>query len=426
MPLSFHAAPPAGHWLNDPNALVETPHGWRLLAQHRAPGTAIVDWGLFSSPDLLEWTWRDVSIAASAEAYAYSGSLIRSGERLEAFHTVHDPVASLQHQVRLLAEDSSLRRWHAAPTIGLPPPRRNLRDPSVFRHGAGWRMLLAAPCDWHDWRGDPPSHLRVLASDDLATWREAGRIGPWHPPGVMWEVPVLLRAGERDLLIVSTVDRRADRAACGVRGWVGRFDGATFAPDRTEGEPIDLGPDFYALMTGVDPGSPAIGWLASWDTARALVWPGFTGGPISLPRAITVRDDCIEHRSFLDNIAFRSGPDRPSAGLGVAEIDGGEPFTFAMRTDRARLLIEGDPRTGALRIRRDAADAFAWSAEHAAVLAPAPTRTIRLFIDGPAVELFIAPDARAASIVLPGRLDDVALSVNGRSAALAWSAYPPA
>ena len=57
-PLAFHAAPPAGQWINDPNGLVYAGGAYRLFAQHRADAPAFREtgWAGFSSPDLLRWT----------------------------------------------------------------------------------------------------------------------------------------------------------------------------------------------------------------------------------------------------------------------------------------------------------------------------------------------------------------------------------
>jgi sucrose-6-phosphate hydrolase SacC (GH32 family) len=427
--LAFHAAPPDGDWLNDPNALIATPEGFRLLAQHRgdSPHFAVVDWGSLSSRNMLDWHWEGIAIHASPAASAYSGSLLQIGGRSEIFHTVHEHGTSLERQVRLVASDASSMRWYAEPVSGLPGARRNLRDPFVFQYEEGWRMLLAASCDWRDWRAGGASELRVFASDDLAIWREAGRIGPWHDPGVMWEVPALTRQDGRDLLFVSTVDRRGGGADCGVRAWSGRFDGATFHRDDPAGSPVDLGPDFYAMIPGSGdgwPGTPPfVGWLASWNTAREPVWPGFSGGPISLPRVVKARDGRVTHEPLIGAAAFRPGDQRPIAGLATAEIAGGDPFSLTLTTGKARLLIEGDPRSGLLRLDRVAGAPFTWRAEHRGVLALAASRTVRLFVDGPAIELFLEPDGLAASVVLPGHLAGAVLEVDGRAVPLGWSSY---
>jgi sucrose-6-phosphate hydrolase SacC (GH32 family) len=103
----------------------------------------------------------------------------------------------------------------------LGAPSRNRRDPFLFRAGDGWALLLAEPCDWTNWRQEPASRLRLYRSDDRKRWREAGVIGPWREPGIIWEVPILARIDGHDVLFVSEVDRRTDRGECSVRAWLG-------------------------------------------------------------------------------------------------------------------------------------------------------------------------------------------------------------
>lgn len=433
MSLAFHAHPPAGQWLNDPNALIASGAGFQLLAQHRASPPEFRDtgWGLLTSSDLLSWRWSGTALHAQANAWCYSGSAVVVDGQVELFHTIHDPVSELQHQVRLGARDATLSSWRPLPAASLARPMRNVRDPFVFRHDGGWRMLLARPCDWSGWASEGASYLFVLASDDRAHWREAGRIGPWQPPGVMWEVPVLVQRGGRHLLLVSTVDRRSKGAACCVFGWSGQFDGATFRPDELAGKPVDLGPDCYALMVGAGnawPNEPPfVAWLSSWETARAPVWPGFSGGPISLPRSVDLDANGVPtNRSWIDEGAFGAPVgSKPPAGVARAWLNGTEVFELHLLTDRARLMVIGNPAKGELLVIREAAAPFAWQRRHAKVLAPCEARALSVFIDGPATEIFVEPEGRAVSVALPGRLLDVSLQAGGVSVPLEWCQYAP-
>ena len=187
MSLAFHASPPPGEWLNDPNGLVHVDGRWRLFVQHRAdaPAFRATGWARLSSPDLLDWTWDGPVIAADGDDWAYSGSVMRDGAGLVATHTVHDAANGQERQVRRTSGDGGASWSAAAPLIGAA---RNSRDPFVFDGGAA--MLLARPCDWDD--VNTASHLAIWRCGD-GGWQETGRIGPWHPPGVMWEVPVVLR-----------------------------------------------------------------------------------------------------------------------------------------------------------------------------------------------------------------------------------------
>ena len=436
-PLAFHAAPPDGEWLNDPNLLSVTPDGYRLYAQHRAdaPDYRVTDWGAFESDDLLGWRWTGVALPASGEGWIYSGSGVRTPAGLSLFHTVHDANTGLQHPRRVLADDSGWRR---------PPPDdpelsrslANRRDPYVFAWGDEWRMLLTRTCDWHGWPGDPPSHLVVLASADLQEWREVGRIGPWHPPGMMWEVPVMVRVDGADVLFLSLVDRRQGNATCSVRGWVGQFDGKRFAIDpgfAPEGQLVDLGPDYYAMTSGVArdwPGAaPFVAWAANWNTARAPIWPGFAGGPIALPRRIELRRRDGSARLWSTPWPalagrFQSVGDRSESGRGTAEFAGSTAFALTLSGPDGSLRVDGDPETGLLTAKRTAGDTFDWSADHADAVLPADTRLLSLFIDGPLVELFDEGSGTAFTAALPGGVTSVRLDVREAPVAIAWSTYP--
>ena len=114
---------------------------------------------------------------------------------------------------------------------GLGGAAANRRDPFAWQRADGtWALLLAQPGDWGtaDGRGE----LELWTASDARDWRLAGRIGPFTPPGVLWEVPLMIEHGcGSATLIVSTVDRRANGSDCAVRAWNGVFDGAGFTPD---------------------------------------------------------------------------------------------------------------------------------------------------------------------------------------------------
>jgi sucrose-6-phosphate hydrolase SacC (GH32 family) len=105
-PLAFHAAAPAGEWLNDPNGLIYSGGAYRLFAQHRNDGPAFTrtGWARLSSPDLLHWQFDGVAIPPAGEDWMYSGCVVEEGGELQAVHTMH--AAGLEQQVRRWSGDS--------------------------------------------------------------------------------------------------------------------------------------------------------------------------------------------------------------------------------------------------------------------------------------------------------------------------------
>jgi sucrose-6-phosphate hydrolase SacC (GH32 family) len=434
--LAFHAAPPSGEWLNDPNGLVFDGR-WRLFAQHRAdaPDFRATGWARLSSPDLLRWTFDGPAIAPEGDLWAYSGSIASDAERLLAWHTGH--AGGFERQVRRESLDAG-RSW--SPPLDLPtlgPPARNRRDPFVFRDGGGWALLLAEPCDWHDWAAQPPSRLALYRSADGVDWQFAGHIGPWRPPGVMWEVPVLLRLGGHDMLIVSEIDRRSGGAECSVSAWLGALGEKGLERDdhaSPEGWlPLDLGPDFYALCPALsnDP-SPdhaiIVAWASSWAAARQPRWPGFHGGPISLPRALTLRRHAglprLANRpatGIVERFTQRA-PVPPAAGLGVAALPashGAARLTLANAT--SALEVEAAPRANLLSVRRDGPEALRWGANYP-FDGDATDEPLLLFVDGPLVELFLPGVGPSITVALDGSGGPVgaAIFVDGHAVAIDW------
>jgi sucrose-6-phosphate hydrolase SacC (GH32 family) len=403
----FHAAPPSGEWINDPNGLIFADERYHLFAQHSAaaPDFREIGWGHFTSADLLSWYWEGVALSPGVAGSAYSGSIIGAEGRWEAYFTRHNSEEGLQSQHRATSEDG--QDWKEKPDP-LGPSGRNMRDPFVFwsRPTRDWRMLVAEPCDWNDWRATPRSRLQIWRSPDRLTWQLAGVIGPWSPAGVLWEVPVLIDFGRIQALVTSFVDRRSDRSDCSVRYWLGAWNDAGFTPHADcapEGLPLDLGPDFYAAIPNLEDGWPSpervlIGWASNWRTARSFEWPGRVhGGPISLPRRLELDEGALRLRQVpLDGAERHLHWSDECAAL--------TPFQLCIHRDSHELMIFATLASGHVAVERRGSDLLQWSALHADVLREAhgESRHFRLFADGPILELFIEPDGLVVTAALPG------------------------
>jgi sucrose-6-phosphate hydrolase SacC (GH32 family) len=435
--LSFHAAPPAGHWINDPNALLFDGSSYQLFAQHRAdaPHFRETGWCRFSSPDLLSWTFQGSAIPPERGSWMYSGSILGSDQALEVVHTVHE--RPLEHQVRRTSNDGG-RSWSPAERLDdLGTAARNRRDPYVFRDGDHWALLLAEPCDWTDWESEPPSRLRLYRSADCRRWVEAGVIGPWRSPGIMWEVPLLVRVGGADVLLVSEVDRRSGGAACSVRAWIGTLEeeGFTIADNvSSDGQVVDLGSDFYAMMASMEGTWPAgerlyVAWASNWQTARAMRWPGFSGGPITLPRTLA-----LEQREGAPRLVSRPAPMLlqrfakpapavPAAGLGRLTWAGSR-LRVGIRSADASAEIVLDAGKRSLRAERHGAPGD-WAQEAPWEAARPAGSEAMLFLDGPLIEFFSPIDGASVTMALEqasGPLHVVA-EVDGRTIPFAWTCF---
>ena len=400
----FHAAPLAGHWINDPNGLVYAAGRYRLFVQHRAdaPHFVVTGWARLSSDDLLHWEWDGEVLAASDEGFAYSGSIVAgtaSCDRiLEAWHTRHradgDP---RERQFVAQSHDSGLT-W-SIPAGPHGPEGRNARDPFVFGHEGARHMLVARPRDWFDAAGS--SRIEMVSQCSNGEWSPAVDIGLDIPPDLLCEVPSLLRFGEKWALLASFVDRSADGAISWTGYWLGIFDGNIFVADQPAPTRLDLGPDFYAAIANLEVDWPAgrmlVGWASSWATARQLAVPGGgSGGAISMPRSVCVNGPMLDLAPI------------PAASRHARSFSWPDKATLTIRSSMAELIV--DFSLGSLLATRRGPAGWEWTCEHddARICGD-----LLLFLDAGLIELFIS--GIAMTIVLPGRDHCIEWNAHDRS-----------
>ncbi|MBY0420921.1 MAG: hypothetical protein K2Q06_01370, partial [Parvularculaceae bacterium] len=369
-----------------------------------------------SSADLLRWTLEGAVIPVDGDRWAYSGSVRVRGSDLEAWHTEHRD--GLERQTRRRSSDGGLS-W-SAPDAALGSSRRDWRDPFVFCDGSVEFMALAAPCPWADDGAASRSRLEIYASiDGGLEWARTAILGPWAPPRVLWETPFLVHDVDGGWsLVASEVDRRVG-ALCAVRRWRGRFADGVFEradPSDDHGARMDFGPDFYACAPAAfgdeATGEPIIiGWASSWETARRFPWPGFSGGPISLPRRLTPRGAAPLTSILSSFITPAEAP--PSAGLGVFTAD--EGFRLRATGTGACLEVDCSP-DGALVVTRSGAG-LDWSCDAPPSGCRSPRR-VHVFVDGPLIEIHLDPDDRwiTAAVPVEGAFDVAADGDSG----IAW------
>ncbi|NYI05165.1 glycoside hydrolase family 32 protein [Allostreptomyces psammosilenae] len=323
---AVHQRPPR-NWINDPNGPVFHDGRYHMFFQHnpQAPVHADVHWGHASSPDLLRWTDHPVALAPTPGGDdadgCFSGNTLSLGDRLVAFYSAYRGDRWWQPVARAESTDGGLT-WRKLPGLAVPEAPDGVtvfRDPYVWRHGDGYRMLVGAGFD------DGQGAALLYESADLDRWTYRGPLHRrGHEPvaggpdtGVMWECPQYVTIGDLGLLIVSAWYEG------GGPSHVVAFTGPETDGRLAAGSPflLDHGPDFYAPALMRAPDGRVLLWGWSWegrqdDWARQAGWAGV----LTLPREVTLTPDGRAHQAPAREIATlrRPAPDaRRLAGHGL-------------------------------------------------------------------------------------------------------------
>lgn len=270
--------------MNDPLALTFHDGRYHLFFQY-VPGRTTWDvacrWGHATSRDLRTWQPEPVALEPDAdEVGCWSGSLVMDGDEAVIFYTaVGAEDRELGWVRRAVADDASWRTWTKQEVVVRLPegePATAFRDPYVFRHGDGWRMLMAG--------GDAGTPvLWMFASTDLHAWEYAGRAATGEPGDGIWECPGLLEVDGRTVLILSLGDANAPLNV----SWA-------FCDLSPDGTRLDVGPlrqltpsNHYAGSVFVDAdGRPGV---ITW--VRDAAGDGWAGA--HCPMTLSVVDDVV-------------------------------------------------------------------------------------------------------------------------------------
>lgn len=266
---SYHAVPPCG-WINDPNGFCYYNNEYHLFCQYN-PYSAEWDslhWGHWTSDDLIHWTWRGVSLAPD-QPYdhfgCFSGHAIVDKNTLYLFYTgvkKDEDGCEYQQQCMAKSEDGfTFVKSDLNPIIpnSLQPEgskAADFRDPKVFKHGDGFRMMVAS-------KGPSGGDYLFYDSTDLEHWTFAKK--HIEGLGVMLECPDYFTLDGHTVTIASVMEMPPDGLRYpNAQPVVSMVDVESKGPDCVS---IDFGLDFYAPQSVLTPDGRRvmIGWMRSWN-----------------------------------------------------------------------------------------------------------------------------------------------------------------
>ena len=327
--LGFHLRSPR-NWLNDPNGLCQFRGQYYFFYQydHDWPTVDQKAWGLFSSPDLVHWTYQGVPLQPSiyqdrhgvfsGSAFVERGQAPDGGDQLRLYYTGnvvapipgHSPkdfdyvyAGREQNTITCIAEQDPET---AALRIG---PREvlmlnaaypedlscHVRDPKVWEQDGKRYMLLGGR------HTDTRGVCLVYESDDGVNWSFRHDIHSEYAFGFVWECPNIVQLDGHEYLAISPqgLPRLRDR-------WFNRWTPGYFelpagqrvidtaVIDERSFEQWDYGHDFYAPQTFVDDAGRTIlvGWMGTFDEYYTAVPDGLDWWHcMTVPRVVTRRAD---------------------------------------------------------------------------------------------------------------------------------------
>ena len=410
----YHVTAPR-NWLNDPNGLIKRDGRYHLFYQYNpdAPVWAAPLWGHVSSADLVHWTDHPPALVPRPNGPdrdgCWSGCARMIDGRPTIFYTgVVEADGRRVESVCVAHGSADLLHWEAAaePLIAAPPPEITggyHRDPFVFGSPGAWRMLIGSGLSGDSGRSGAVLHY---ASTDGADWAYRGVLlqrpagaGPTDT-GPMWECPQVFRSEGLDVLIFSVqMEDEPDplRHCVYAVGTLGDTSFELRSMDR-----IDYGNVFYAPAITCDDDGRVLMW--GWVQEKHGRLDVDHAGALSLPRVVDLHDGRLRVAPAPELVALRG----PSLNLGEmadgdwAALDGIPAVLGSFELEarvpaghRAELALWAADRIVYRLIVDDGLGlAVVESGSFGPFEAPLPPRaanqrSIRLFVDGSLMELFI-------------------------------------
>jgi beta-fructofuranosidase len=448
-----HLYPEHG-WTNDPTGPVHW-HGRTHLFHQYNPGGPYWDlphWGHFVTDDLVTWERRPIALAPTPDGPdadgCFSGCVVVDGaEAVMAYTGVLGPHAPGQQQATCLARstDPMLDRWikdDANPvTIGPKDADLGFRDPFVWYEDGSWWQAVGA--------GSSTSggSVRLYSSTDLRRWTEEepllvkgdlDQLDATVWTGSTWECPVLVRGGDRDLLLLSI--NHADRSHHPL-AVIGTLEAQRFHPIRMQR--LDLGPDVYAPCVLQQPDGTAISWAWSWE-ARSVERQRDAGwaGVLTSPRILELEGDQLHVRPLPQLAKLRkaalSVDRRPTAeGWTAPDVRGDVldlEIVLGPDADTIDLHVRQSPdRAETTVISVDRPNRRLWLDRTRSSLAPdveagihdgelaadQPVEHVRVLLDRSIIEVFVDDRTALTARIYPSRSDSDRIEIVGTSQAVA-------
>ena len=310
----YHLLPPNG-WINDPNGFCRFDHLYHLFYQYNPFGVTnkLMYWGHSTSSDLAKWSYEGIALSPD-QPYdvkgAFSGTAIeRDGQLLLMYTGVSEDENGETRQAQCLAYGNKEFTKHLAnPVISskqIPTDCRveDFRDPKIWEENGVYYCLAIAA----DLKGF--GKLLLFKSMDTEHWEfvSVALSGEDMELGSLWECPDYFKLGDREVILISTVNANPRGAKFHNKFsavWItGKFDLQKGIFIAEKWDQLDDGTDFYAPQTtnGLNGKRIMIAWQQSWERNIPSADLGHNwAGQMTLPRELELINGEICQKPAID------------------------------------------------------------------------------------------------------------------------------
>lgn len=231
---------PAANWTNETHGLIYHKGKYHIFNQKNGANVYLgrINWGHFSSPDLVQWT-EHKPVLTPEEGYDQYGiwsghAVIDDSGKPTIMYTGGD--GKEFGMCLATSEDEELINWKKFennPVVQGPPKhfsRVDFRDPYLWKEGDVWYMIIGFGVV-----EDSVEKGTVLLykSTDMKNWEYLHPLFTGNHPiddtGIFWEMPVFQKIGQKYILLVNKVPNKGVPARA--LYWVGDFVNEKFVPD---------------------------------------------------------------------------------------------------------------------------------------------------------------------------------------------------
>lgn len=317
----FHFSSPVG-WLNDPNGFSEYKGEHHLFFQYYPYATHwdSMHWGHTKSKDFIKWEYLPVALAPDCEYDnfgVFSGSAIEEEEKQILVYTAvkeetleNGKKCIWQNQCIAVGDGINYEKLKKNPVVTadmLPKgsSKEDFRDPKIWKEDNQYYMVVASRSS------DGSGQIALFYAKGLSTWKFAGILDRSdNKLGKMWECPDFYPLGDKQILMISTQETKAEdlefHNGNDSAFLIGNYNKEKLTFNRQKVQSIDHGLDFYApqTMQTEDGRRIMIGWMQSWDNkmySDNQSWSGM----MTIPRELSLKNGRVCQQPVRELNAYR-------------------------------------------------------------------------------------------------------------------------